>query len=169
MIAVMMCMMFLCSDSPAQLYSEIPSNLSHLFLCAILLSFTHGMCIFFTVWWWILLWSTRLIYSLLMQSGACAWGRGGRAQGLGQRTVLCQSNLTSWCHNVSISLPSQSDVLSLLPFNQLQEIEREACISPSILLPSPLIFSSIPRESLLFICMFCNFHSFFFYSQHFSP
>lgn len=105
----------------------------------------------FLVWWSIPLWSTWQKWfpadaAQRPRGGASSPGRGGRASAASGRTHLLMSQsvrqTAAWV---------QSDVLPLLAFNQLSgggENRKASCISPSILLQSSLIFSSIPTESL---------------------
>lgn len=104
----------------------------------------------FLVWWSIPLWSTWQKWfpadaAQRPRGGASSPGRGGRASAASGRTHLLMSQsvrqTAAWV---------QSDVLPLLAFNQLSGggNRKASCISPSILLQSSLIFSSIPTESL---------------------
>lgn len=106
----------------------------------------------FLVWWSIPLWSTWQKWfpadaAQRPRGGASSPGRGGGAGAASGRTHLLMSQsvrqTAAWV---------QSDVLPLLAFNQLSGRgggdRKASCISPSILLQSSLIFSSIPTESL---------------------
>lgn len=127
----------------------------------------------FLVWWSIPLWSTwqkwfpadaaqSFLFLRRPRGGASSPGRGGRASAASGRTHLLMSQsvrqTAAWV---------QSDVLPLLAFNQLSGRgggnRKASCISPSILLQSSLIFSSIPTESLHVYSYVLHLSLFFFF------
>lgn len=160
-----------CHDVPPQwqpgttldfVHSEIPFNLSHLLLGAILLSDVRMMI------------DSSLISLKEWFPAGAAGSFVVRAEeeglgGLGQGAVL----IVSWCHHLSVSWAHSRAVSTFL--QSASGNWRARCISPSALLRSSLIFSSIPRESpclfifyLVFVLQLSQF-LLFFHFLHFYP
>lgn len=141
------------SDS---VHSEIPFNLSHLLLRAVLLSFMRSVFI-------LCRYDDRFLFDQHDRIIPCWCSRepcgGGSSRGLALVAAPCQSELTSQCRDLSVG-----DAMSPLSFDQL----KHRCFSPSLLLQSS--FHLFPGSVCMFTCMFCNCHSLIFLnSQHFSP
>lgn len=87
---------------------------------------------------------------------------------VGER-VLRQAELTSWCHNLSVRLQPECRVMCCLYLPSISfqggggGNRKASCISPSILLQSSLIFSSIPTESLHVYSYVLHLSLFFFF------
>lgn len=79
-----------------------------------------------------------------------------------QRAALCQSKPDPLMSQSVYQFAGQSDELSLLSFNHLQEIEewRASLLQFSFYHHSS--FYLFPERVGMFICMFWNVHSFFF-------
>lgn len=161
--------------NPDFIHSEIPFNLPHLSLSAILFSFIHSMCI-------LLRWDDqslfdqhdRIIPFWRRQEHSAVCGR-WRYLVREQRCLPIGRSLRGHCDLSDAALhATQSGVQFLLPAlsSRVWRSNVYLLFTP-FSVNHPLLFPSIPGESLhvylMFICMFCNCLGSIFYLQRFSP
>ena len=155
-------------DAPARhnfdfVLSEIPLNLSHVFLAA----HSHAARAFFPdmmidsslIYMTEIIprWCSPEVFFTEASGGASSPGRGGRASAASGRTHLPMSQSV---HQTAAWV--QSDVLPLLAFNQLSVggIEKRAASLLQFSFNHHSSFHLFPQRVCMFIRMFCTCHSF---------